>query len=189
VVESDLPQWKGTWRNTLLQLPGQIVSRIDCSNVFSDVLHRPFACSNIVLKNYVSNIPPTNQIPRLSGLSYREFTEQWSSKPFILTDCVQSWPVYKEWTIEKLNKSYTNVKFRAEAVDWPFSTYYEYMLNSRDESPLYLFDRKFAETMRIKVGPDESCAYWPPACFGEDVFQLLGQERPAHRWLSRCFPF
>ncbi|KAK9421091.1 hypothetical protein SUNI508_06236 [Seiridium unicorne] len=183
VVGPALPPWRGTWRNTLLQLPEDVSTRIDCSNVFSDVLHRPFACSNIVLKNYVSGIPRGNQISRLSNLSYGDFAERWSDQPFILTDYVQSWPVYEDWTIEKLNKSYSNVDFRAEAVDWPFSAYHSYMCNSRDESPLYLFDRKFAEKMGIKIGHEEDCAYWPPECFGEDVFHLLGQERPAHRWL------
>lgn len=183
VVGPNLPKWKGTWRNTLLQIPQEVATRIDCSNVFSDVLHRPFACANIVLKNHVSGIPEANQIARLDKLSYEEFADSWSDKPFILTDCVPSWPVYKEWTIEKLNKAYANVEFRAEAVDWPFASYHEYMVNSRDESPLYLFDRKFAEKMNVKVGRDEGCAYWPPECFGEDVFKLLGHERPAHRWL------
>ncbi|KAH8194457.1 hypothetical protein TruAng_011380 [Truncatella angustata] len=183
VQGSNLPPWRDTWRNTLLQLPKSAVTRIDCSNVFSDVLHRPFACSNIVLKNHVSGIPRANQIVRLSSLSREEFADQWSGKPFILTDYITSWPVYKDWTIEKLKKAYSTVEFRAEAVDWPFSAYNTYMCNNHDESPLYLFDRKFAEKMNIKVGRDDDCAYWAPECFGEDVFQLLGQERPAHRWL------
>lgn len=137
-----------------------------------------------MLKNYVSGIPQANQIARFGNLSYQDFTEKWSEKPFILTDCIQSWPVYKDWTLGKFNKSYSDIEFRAEAVDWHFSAYHEYMCNSQDESPLYLFDRKFAEKMNIKVGHEEGSAYWPPKCFGGDVFQLLGQERPAHRWLS-----
>lgn len=82
-----------------------------------------------------------------------------------------------------LRNQYSSTKFRAEAVDWPFSAYHDYMANSDDESPLYLFDRKFAEKMNIRVGPGQDSAYWPPECFGPDLFELLGQERPAHRWL------
>lgn len=78
---------------------------------------------------------------------------------------------------------YADVKFRAEAVDWPFSTYYDYMMNSRDESPLYLFDKAFAEKMGLTIGNHDGAAYWKPECFGPDLFEQLGAERPAHRWL------
>ncbi|KAI1848530.1 hypothetical protein JX265_013778 [Neoarthrinium moseri] len=181
--DAGLLPWKGSWRSTVLQLPKESAPKLDCSNVFSDVLHRPFACSHIVLKNYVSGIPRANQMKRLSSLSHEDFLNHWSEKPFILTDYIKQWPVFRDWTIAKLNKAYANVEFRAEAVDWPFSMYHTYMQNSDDESPLYLFDRKFAEKMSIKVGQEDGGAYWPPECFGEDVFHLLGQERPAHRWL------
>jgi len=78
---------------------------------------------------------------------------------------------------------YADTEFRAEAVDWPFATYYRYMLNTDDESPLYLFDKKFVEKMNIKVGEEQDAAYWSPDTFGFDLFSLLGAERPAHRWL------
>ncbi|KAI1455703.1 Clavaminate synthase-like protein [Annulohypoxylon moriforme] len=175
--------WKGSWRNTLLKAPAGWRSGIDCSNVFSDVIHRPFACAHVALGKYSSNIPEANQIRRFEQLSYDGFAESWSSKPFILTDCIQRWPVCSDWNIQKLNSKYSNVEFRAEAVDWPFSVYHEYMSNSEDESPLYLFDKGFAEKMDIRIGKDADAAYWPPECFGSDLFQLLGEERPAHRWL------
>lgn len=57
------------------------------------------------------------------------------------------------------------------------------MGENRDESPLYLFDRRFVEKMDIKVGRDDDAAYWRPECFGPDLFEVLGGERPAHRWL------
>ena len=78
---------------------------------------------------------------------------------------------------------YSDVCFRAEAVDWPFETYCQYMADSHDESPLYLFDRKFAEKMKLVVGTGEGAAYSNPKCFGSDLFEILGPERPAHRWL------
>lgn len=37
--------------------------------------------------------------------------------------------------------------------------------------------------MRIRIGRDVDAVYWPPECFGKDLFELLGEERPAHRWL------
>ncbi|KAK8126331.1 uncharacterized protein PG998_002090 [Apiospora kogelbergensis] len=187
-TSSSLPPWKGTWRSTLLQLPQKALAGLDCSNVFSDVLHRPFACSQIVLQNYISAIPVGNQITRLKDLSQKEYLEKWSEKPFILTDFIQKWPVYNHWSIDTLNKMYADIEFRAEAVDWPFSVYNTYMQNSSDESPLYLFDRRFAEKMNLQTGQGENSAYWPPECFGEDLFHLLGQERPAYRWLMLQHP-
>jgi len=159
------------------------VAKIDCNNVFSDVLHRPFVCSNISLGQFTSHIPARNQISRFSDLTYEEFAASWSDRPFILTDCIRKWPVCQKWTLDVLLKTYADVEFRAEAVDWPFSTYHRYMHDQRDESPLYLFDRKFAEKMGITIGNEDGAAYWKPDCFGPDLFEFLGAERPAHRWL------
>ena len=147
------------------------------------MLHRPFVCSHVSLSRFTSNIPPVNKIDRLGDLSYEEFAEKWSNKPFILTRCIQSWPVCSSWSIDKLLKQHPDVTFRAEAVDWNFSTYCQYMSNNHDESPLYLFDKKFAEKMNLKIGKEEGAAYWNPDCFGSDLFELLGSDRPAHRWL------
>ncbi|CAJ2501817.1 Uu.00g046700.m01.CDS01 [Anthostomella pinea] len=177
------PCWKGSWRSTHLNIAPEQQARLDCSNVFSDVLHRPFACVHVALGKYSSSIPEANDIDRLERLSYDEFAQSWSNKPFILTECIQSWPAFRDWSIQEFHRRYSDVQFRAEAVDWPFSTYHEYMLNSNDESPLYLFDRGFAEKMNIEIGQSELSTYWLPDCFGPDLFELLGAERPAHRWL------
>lgn len=157
---------------------------MDCGQVFSDVLHRPFACSNIQLEKYTKGIPARNQIRRFDNISYDEFASKWMEQPFILTQCIQDWPVCSQWTTESLLKSYAHVEFRAEAVDWTLSRYSDYMANNRDESPLYLFDKKFAEKMGIAIGQEEpGASYWKPECFGPDLFEVLGKERPAHRWL------
>lgn len=95
---------------------------------------------------------------------------------------MKEWPVYQKWCQDELLELYGDVVFRAEAVDWPMKTYIEYMNNNVDESPLYLFDRAFVEKMHLQV-TREGGAYWPPGCFGEDFFSLLGDQRPDHRWL------
>ncbi|KAL7629317.1 hypothetical protein AAE478_000837 [Parahypoxylon ruwenzoriense] len=182
-LDSQPLAWKGSWRNTHLNAPAGWQTRIDCTNVFSDVLHRPFACTHADLGKYSLSIPEANQINRFERLSYDDFAQNWSSVPFILTDYIQRWPVCSDWSIQELNRRYPNVAFRAEAVDWPFSIYHEYMSNNDDESPLYLFDRWFAEKMNLQIGHNTDAAYWPPECFGPDLFELLGEERPAHRWL------
>ncbi|KAG6196088.1 hypothetical protein E4U10_001287 [Claviceps purpurea] len=176
-------KWRGSWRSTLLAISKTQQAVVDCGNVFSDVLHRPFACSNITLSNFTSNIPKANQIHRMENLSYEQYADRWTEKPFVLTKCIQDWPVMSKWTIEKLLDAFRSVEFRAEAVDWTMERYCEYMKDNRDESPLYLFDRKFAEKMNIRVGHEDGATYWRPDCFGPDLFEVLGDERPAHRWL------
>ncbi|OJJ48553.1 hypothetical protein ASPZODRAFT_14684 [Penicilliopsis zonata CBS 506.65] len=178
--------WRGTWRSTFLNLPESQVSILDCSHLFSDTLHRPFYCAHISLDPYVTKIPVRNAIPRLPDLSPEEFQESWTDKPFILTEPVRAWPVYQTWSVEALLEKYGDTVFRAEAVDWPLRTYGDYMHNNSDESPLYLFDRAFVSKMGLKVGkPDEEpdAAYWPPSCFGEDLFSVLGNDRPDRQWL------
>ncbi|KAL9623959.1 MAG: hypothetical protein Q9160_001712 [Pyrenula sp. 1 TL-2023] len=77
---------------------------------------------------------------------------------------------------------YGDVLFRAEAVDWPLREYIQYMNDNSDESPLYLFDRDFVKKMELQLGKHIG-AYWPPECFGQDLFGLLEEQRPDCRWL------
>ncbi|MCJ1357995.1 MAG: hypothetical protein MMC33_007993 [Icmadophila ericetorum] len=158
-------------------------SKITCKNLFSDVLHRPYFCAFTPLGPYTTSIPVQNEIPRLSELTMADFSKNWAGRPFILTDEITQWPAYKEWSTEALLKAYGDVEFRAEAVDWPLKTYVEYMNSNTDESPLYLFDRAFVEKMQVMVGQVEQRQYWTPRCFGEDLFAVLGEERPDSRWL------
>ncbi len=78
-------------------------------------------------------------------------------------------------------EKYRKTPFRAESVDWPLETYIDYMNNNHDESPLYLFDRSFVEKMGLNTG--YTVQYWPPDCFGEDLLEVLGEQRPDNRWL------
>jgi hypothetical protein len=173
--------WRGSWRASLLKLPSKRLAGVDCRNLFSDALHRPYVCSQIPLGLYFENIPVSNQIMRLEDLDPEEFAASWTDKPFILTQPVKKWPIYQTWSEEILLEKFGRTSFRAEAVDWPLQTYVDYMLSNNDESPLYLFDRSFVEKMGLKIGADGG--YWPPPCFGEDYFDLLGGQRPDSKWL------
>lgn len=170
--------WRGTWRSTFLDRPPISGPKIiSCSNLFSDVLYRPYYCSQINLAKYTSNIPSGNLIPVLPDLSLDEFNAKWANQPFVLTGPVKDWPGYARWTIGSLVSLYGDVKFRAEAVDWPLSTYAEYMSNNTDESPLYLFDKWFCD--KTNMGTE----YSVPPVFAEDFFEVLGDERPDRMWM------
>lgn len=176
--------WRGSWRSTYLSLEQEHVAHIFCDNLFSDIIYRPFLCANTSLRPYATNIPPDNAIPRLEDLDPVDFASDWCEKPFILTKVVQEWPVFKSWDTAQLLEDFADIEFRAEAVDWPLRQYVDYMNNNADESPLYLFDRGFVEKMGLSVGANASKAsYWSPECFGEDLFAVLGDQRPDSRWL------
>ena len=117
----------------------------------------------------------------MSDLTAQAFTSDWTGSPFILTSPVKRWPLYSYWSVETLLNQYSQVRFRAEAVDWPLNTYVQYMRDNVDESPLYLFDRSFHSKMLLSEGPNGD--YQAPSCFGMDLFSVLGPQRPDHRWL------
>ncbi|KAF1989655.1 Clavaminate synthase-like protein [Aulographum hederae CBS 113979] len=176
--------WCGTWRATSLRIPAEHESHIHCPYLFSDALYRPYFCAHTDLWPFAKNIPKQNEISRLSDLSLGDYQLHWTSKPFILTDPVKEWPVFKEWDSSALLDKYSTTAFRAEAVDWPLHIYVDYMNNNTDESPLYLFDRAFATKMFLPLGTKASgAAYWAPPCLGEDLFSVLGDQRPDSRWL------
>ena len=54
-----------------------------------------------------------------------------------------------------------------------------------DDAPLYLFDKKFAETAPEVFSESASTGYRPPEVIcgpNDDLFALLGPNRPDHRW-------
>ena len=156
-------------------------SRVHCDGIFSDLLYRPFFCANIQISPYIAEIPIKNTMTRLARLSPEEFESKYADKPFILTEQIKEWSVCAQWSIEYLQQRYGSTEFRAEAVNWSLNVYVDYMISTTDESPLYLFDRSFAEKMDLRVGRGGD--YEAPECFGDDLFTVLGDQRPDHRWL------
>jgi hypothetical protein len=169
--------WTGSWRSSLRRLPTAQLAKIDCSTLFSDALYRPFYCSQISLGPYAANIPPKHEISRLGDVSLEDFREDWVDTPFILTSPVKKWKVYKTWNEDELLAQYAETIFRAESVDWPLAKFVKYMSTTQDESPLYLFDKDFKVKMKLEG------AYNVPSAFQEDLFTILGDERPDHQWL------
>jgi len=171
--------WRGTWRRTVLSLSYEQEARIH-NDIVSEALVQPYLNATIDLSRYY-RIKDT--IPRFTGMTKEEFAN-WYDRPFILTDVVGEWPAFKKWSIEYLLRQFPSneATFEIEAVEWSFPTYVEYMNSNRDESPLYLFDKGFANK-RTSSGVKLEEDYWIPDTFKEDLFTLLGEARPDHRWL------
>lgn len=190
-VDDQALDWRGTWRATYLSLPCEAASKVDCTGLYSDTLFRPFHCANVPLRLYTNPAHFRSHIPKLTNLTSDEFKANWSDKPFILTEPVKSWRMYREWDVVKLVERYGRQVFRCEAVDWQMQTYVQYMHTTEDESPLYLFDSQFVEKMDLRVGEPSSTSagsqsnvdYTSPKVFHPDLFTVLGAERPSHRWL------
>src|SRR5579859_363977 len=171
--------WRGTWRRTVLQIPFEKEARIH-NEIVSEALVQPYLNASINLERY-SKVRDT--IPRFKEMGKEEF-EEWYDRPFILTDEVNKWPAFKKWTVDYLLEQFPSneATFEIEAVEWSFPTYVEYMNSNRDESPLYLFDKGFA-TKKTSKGTTLEQDYSIPETFREDLFTLLGNARPDHRWL------
>ncbi|CAK7893361.1 hypothetical protein CAAN1_01S14290 [[Candida] anglica] len=207
-------QWRGSWRCTMLHIDNnhQANLQIPDNLLCSDILYRPYQCSNVDYdkvfhkiaqeeeKYYFTSLEnpsnvldklPRGRIPRVPEqcMTLEKFNTQWHDKPFILTNGnKERWP---RWDLAALLSRFPNVRFRQEAVQWPLSLYAQYLNNNKDESPLYLFD---CSSVAMKTLREE---YKPPQVFREDLFKVFsggddqavvdGQSavncRPDHAWL------
>lgn len=193
-------RWRGSWRLSLLQIDLKYQADIQLPDnlVCSDILFRPFQCSQI---NYdklfervireeelyhrtacesqiqLNSSLPSGRIPRLpeSQVTQSVFDSQWHNKPFILTNNDSDrWP---RWDMQSLLSRFADVKFRQEAVQWPLALFSQYLKSNRDESPLYLFDCNSKAMKTLKK------EYKAPEIFTQDLFTLFEDCRPDHAWL------
>lgn len=193
-------RWRGSWRLSALQidLKNQANIQLPDNLVCSDLLFRPFQCSqinydkifektireeekyhkdSITFQSPIDSALPPNRIARLPEqyLTQAVFDAQWNSKPFILTNSNnERWP---SWDIQSLLSRFATVKFRQEAVQWSLSLFSQYLASNRDESPLYLFDCNSEAMKTLKQ------EYSVPEIFKQDLFTLFGECRPDHAWL------
>ncbi|ODV80012.1 Clavaminate synthase-like protein [Suhomyces tanzawaensis NRRL Y-17324] len=196
-------RWYGSWRGNVLKLDRAHQANLQLPDnlVCSDILYRPFQCSQIdydkvfhkiiaeesiyhkdALNNSLKQLP-RGRIQRISEkeMSPQDFNSSYHNTPFILVNNDEDrWP---RWNFSTLLDRFPNVKFRQEAVEWDLSLYDEYLKNNRDESPLYLFD---CSSVAMKTLRQE---YEAPEIFKNDLFTIFNLEngqvncRPDHAWL------
>ncbi|KAF9136463.1 hypothetical protein BGX30_011166 [Mortierella sp. GBA39] len=174
-----------TWRATFLKRsdPGYDTSMIlknrdqmKLKGFYSDALFQSFYCAAIGMEPYTA----VENIDRHSGLSLEDFIQQYErpGKPVIITDGAKHWPAMTKWSTEYFLKTWPDAVLRAESVDVKVENYFKYAQGTKDESPLYLFDKKFGERCQGILEDMEV-----PVYFREDFFGMMKERRPDYRWI------
>lgn len=193
-------KWRGSWRKTMLQIDDEALVSVHRNQLCSDVIYRPFQCSQIDYERLFHKIIAEEEIYHRDALSgvlktlpkgriarfnenemdIERFRNQWTNKPFILVNNNTSrWP---NWDLDTLVNRFPDVKFRQELAQWDLSHYAAYARNNKDELPLYLFDCN-SDAMKVL-----RMEYEAPAIFQEDLFKVWEQEgkpccRPDYAWI------
>lgn len=188
-------KWMGSWRKTVLKVEQEALIKSN-DLIFSDLLYRPYQCSQIDYLELFSkvidferrssdlghNLNSDFGIDRFdeSEFSLEKFNNDFVNKPFIL-QCKKNPTRWPKWNLDSLLDKFSKVKFRQEAVKWDLRLYAEYFHNNRDESPLYLFDCNSEAVKTIRK------EYSSPKIYNDDLFKLFQENnvncRPDHRWL------
>jgi histone arginine demethylase JMJD6 len=136
--------------------------------------------------------------------------------PVVIQGCTRNWKAQENWNISQLAYKYRHEKFKVgedddgNVVYMGFKYYLHYALKGQgryDDSPLYIFDsgfgkrtlhhsyrRKEIKPSTHKYDPNSSQAtchlvddYAVPKYFQDDLFSLVGNQRPPFRWFV-CGP-
>ncbi|KAH7108417.1 Clavaminate synthase-like protein [Auriculariales sp. MPI-PUGE-AT-0066] len=166
---------------------------IGAPDLCSDVLYQPHLCSTPLDATF-TKATALNNLKRVNArvLDQGTFAEQYAetSTPVILCSLTDHWPCRDlqgetSWDLDALTERFRGTAFRAEAASVPIEVYSRYCSSVErgsgvvDESPLYLFDAEFVRRTDGDMGKE----YNVPPIFGEDLFRVMGQQRPDYRWL------
>ncbi|PKA64034.1 F-box protein [Apostasia shenzhenica] len=174
----------GSWRYTYISTlyphffsPAAAPSGIRIRNFYSDYLFQSWLCANMEMKDEWLQ---RDNIERRRGLSVEEFVNFFEeiNKPVLLEGCLDHWPAMENWSKEGLIRICKDVKFSVGPLEMTVEKYFAYAAIVKEERPLYLFDPRFAEKI-----PELSSNYEVPVYFREDLFSVLGKERPDYRWI------
>eukprot|EP00741_Cyanophora_paradoxa_P009395 tig00000144_g9101.t1 len=157
----------------------------ELGDFYSDVLFQPHYVASVELDPAWLEV---ETIDRRAALSLHDFVEQYEkpNRPVILTDVVTKWPAFSgppdiRWTRENLLRRFGEARFDVSGYQMRLADYMAYADGTRDDQPIYLFDKAFA-----KKAPEMAGEYSVPEYFGagRDLFSALGEEaRPDYRWL------
>lgn len=175
--------FNGSWKSTFASCcPSFDVSSMNIANLrvrdfYSDYLFQSWLCASLELK---PEWLERDNIVRKKGISVEEFVSNFEepNKPVLLEGCMDDWAALQKWDRDYLIKVCGDIRFAVGPVEMRLEDYFSYSDLVREERPLYLFDPKFAEKAPV-LGSE----YEVPMYFREDLFSVLGNERPDYRWI------
>ncbi|KAJ4705449.1 F-box protein, partial [Melia azedarach] len=177
--------FNGSWKSTYVAAgyPSFDVKSISVSgslrvrDFYSDYLFQSWLCANLEMK---PEWLERDNIIRKRCISVEEFISNFEepNKPVLLEGCLDNWVALKKWDRHYLMNVSGDVRFSVGPVEMKLEDYFRYSDLVREERPLYLFDPKFAEKVPV-LGTE----YEVPVYFREDLFSVLGNERPDYRWV------
>lgn len=169
--------WRCTYVRAASSLGRLAEPRLQVTGFFSDYLFQSWLCSSLRMKDEWLTV---DNIDRRANLSLEDFVSSYEepNRPVIITDALSKWPALTKWNKEFLVKAAGDSKLAVGPVDMTMDDYFAYSESVCEERPLYLFDPQFAEKI-----PMLSEDYVVPVYFQEDLFSILGKDRPNFRWL------
>ncbi|XP_010248182.1 PREDICTED: F-box protein At5g06550 [Nelumbo nucifera] len=176
--------FNGSWKSTYVSAHRPLSSAlINCSSglkvrdFYSDYLFQSWLCANLEMK---PEWLERDNIERRRGISVEEFILNFEepNKPVLLEGCLENWAAMKKWGRDYLIRVSKDFEFSVGPVNMKLEDYFRYADGAKEERPLYLFDPKFAEKV-----PELGSDYEVPVYFREDLFSVLGSERPDYKWI------
>ncbi|XP_038697866.1 F-box protein At5g06550 [Tripterygium wilfordii] len=176
--------YNGSWKFTYVSaydpefdMSNANISCLRVRDFYSDYLFQSWLCANLEMK---PEWLERDNIIRKKGITVEEFVSNFEepNKPVLFEGCIDNWAALKRWDRDYLVEVCGEVQLSVGPVKLKLGDYFRYSDQVREERPLYLFDPKFAEKVPV-LGSD----YEVPPYFREDLFSVLGKERPDYRWI------
>ena len=144
-----------------------------------------------IVESLRASVVDTLERIHASDLSESEFAEAYErgSRPVVVSGLTSEWPAVRDrrWSLEALLAAHGQDRFKVGEDDDGYAVYVKlkhfarYCLETRDDSPLYVFDSSFAEREATRSLRND---YALPRFFTDDLFKLVGERRrPPYRWL------
>ncbi|KAL9230842.1 hypothetical protein vseg_006138 [Gypsophila vaccaria] len=174
--------FNGSWRKTYIaafccRSSSSSGDGLVVRDFYSDYLFQSWLCANLEMR---PEWLERDNIARRRGISVEEFVAGFEelNKPVLFEGCLENWASFGKWDKDYLIRTCGSVRFSVGPVEMDLEHYFRYSELSGEERPLYLFDPKFIEKVPV-LGED----YEVPVYFREDLFLVLGDERPDYRWI------
>ena len=191
--------WKNSFINHFFHSKYISDKPIVINNLYSNFLHRSYACASYDLELQCPGIMSNNNIEIIDNcyenLSVNDFIEKYEKPniPVVLKNAIKNWSSYQNWSEDYLINKCDNFKFRTTSATcatnalFTMKEYFQYVNNSKnssyEEAPLYLFERNFLKCKNANFSNDfEILKYFSHK--NTDLFKLFGEnERPDYHWL------